>query len=49
MKASDYVVKTHIYGKSPKDVLVVSFNLGEAADSVVIEDVTLDALRKALG
>ena len=49
MKASDYVVKSHIYGKSPKDVLVVSFNLGEAADSVVIEDVTLDALREALG
>lgn len=49
MKASDYVVKSHIYGKSPKDVLVVSFNLGEAADSVVIEDVTMDALRKALG
>lgn len=49
MKASDYVVKNHIYGKSPKDVLIVSFNLGEAADSIVIEDVTLDALREALG
>ena len=49
MKASDYVVKSHIYGKSPKDVLVVSFNLGEAAESVVIEDVALDALREALG
>ena len=49
MKASDYVVKSHIYGKSPKDVLVVNFNLGEAAESVVIEDVALDALREALG
>ena len=49
MKASDYVVKSHIYGKSPKDVIVVNFNLGENQESVVIEDVTLDALGSALG
>lgn len=49
MKASDYVVKSHIYGKNPKDVLVVSFNLGDNQESVVIDDVTLDALWAALG
>lgn len=49
MKVSDYVVKTHIYGKNPKDVVVVNFNLGESQESVVIEDVTLDALGSALG
>lgn len=49
MKVSDYVVKTHIYGKNPKDVVVVNFNLGENQESVVIEDVTLDALESALG
>ena len=49
MKVSDYIVKSHIYGKSPKDVVVVNFNLGENQESVVIEDVTLDALESALG
>ena len=49
MKVSDYVIKTHIYGKNPKDVVVVNFNLGENQESVVIEDVTLDALGSALG
>ena len=49
MKVSDYVVNTHIYGKNPKDVVVVNFNLGENQESVVIEDVTLDALWSALG
>ena len=36
MKVSDYVIKTHIYGKNPKDVVVVNFNLGENQESVVI-------------
>lgn len=49
MKVSDYVIKTHIYGKNPKDVYVVNFNIGESQYSVVIEDVTLDALGSALG
>ena len=49
MKTSDYVVKSHIYGKSPKDVIVVNFNLEENQESVVIDDVTLDALGEALG
>lgn len=46
---TEHVIKTHIYGKNPKDVVVVNFNLGESQESVVIEDVTLDALGAALG
>ena len=49
MEISNFVIKTHIYGKNPKDVYVVNFNLGENQESVVIEDVTLDALGSALG
>lgn len=49
MEVSNHIIKTHIYGKNPKDVLVVNFNLGENQESVVIEDVTLDALESALG
>lgn len=47
MKTSDYVVRTHIYGKNPKDVVAVVFN--DKADSVVLEEVTLQALTEALG
>ena len=46
---TEHVIKTHIYGKNPKDVYVVNFNLGESQESVVIEDVTLDVLGAALG
>ena len=49
MEISNHIIKTHIYGKNPHDVIVVNFNLGENQDSVVIEDVTLDAFREALG
>lgn len=49
MEVSNHIIKTHIYGKNPKDVYVVNFNLGENQESVVIEDVTLDALGSALG
>lgn len=49
MEVSNHIIKTHIYGKNPKDVLVVSFNLGDNQESIVIEDVTLDALGSALG
>jgi len=49
MEVSNHIIKTHIYGKNPKDVYVVNFNIGESQESVVIEDVTLDALGSALG
>ena len=49
MEISNHIIKSHIYGKNPHDVIVVNFNLGENQESVVIEDVTLDALGSALG
>ena len=49
MEISNHIIKTHIYGKNPKDVYVVNFNIGESQYSVVIEDVTLTALGSARG
>ena len=51
MKATDYVIKSHVYGKNPHDVFIVRFGMESATPSSVelCENITLSALREALG
>lgn len=51
MKTSDYVIKSHIYGKKPHDVFIVRYNLdSETPSSVTLDkDVTLSALLENMG
>lgn len=50
MKASDYVIKSRIYGKQPHDIYTVLFNTDkEQPDSVNLTVPTLDDLSVALG
>lgn len=51
MKTSDYVIKSHIYGKKPHDVFIVRYNLNsETPSSVTLDkDVTLSALLENMG
>lgn len=47
MKDSKFIVKSHLYGKNPGDIITVMFNLGDS--QVTIRNASLSELDSALG